>query len=217
MRVLLIEDEIDLCQVLEKALEEEGYSVDIATDGEEGLHQARGVSYDAILLDLMLPGIDGWTILERLREEKSTPVLILTARDGVSERVRGLDGGADDYLTKPFELSELLARLRALIRRSKAHPSPVLKVGALEIDTNARTVRKDGELVILTAKEYSLLELLALHPNQIVSRSMIYDHIYDDTSDTLSNVVDVYISTLRKKLGKDFVRTRRGEGYIVDA
>ena len=217
MRVLLIEDEVDLAKGIRKALEEEGYAVDVAYDGEDGLFQAEKVDYDALLLDLMLPGVDGWSILQRLREAKLTPVLILTARDALSDRIRGLDNGADDYLTKPFDLGELLARLRALIRRSKAHPSPLLSIGDIEIDTNSHTVRRGGQVVSLTPKEYSLLQLLALHRNQLVTKSMIYDHIYNDDGDTFSNVVDVYISSLRKKLGREFVKTRRGEGYIIDA
>ena len=215
MRVLLIEDESDLNRPLRKSLEEEGFAVDVAEDGESGLFQAESVDYDAILLDLMLPRMNGWTILERLREKKSTPVLILTARDAVHDRVRGLENGADDYLTKPFALRELIARLRALIRRSKHHPSPVLRIHDVEINMSSRSVKKGGEQLALTPKEYALLELLALHKNELVTKSAIYNHIYDDDADTLSNVVDVYISSIRKKLGRDFVKTRRGEGYII--
>lgn len=216
MRILIVEDEIDLARALRRALEEEGFAVDEAHDGESGLYSARTVDYDAIILDLMLPRLDGWEVLRRLRASKRTPVLILTARDSPPEKVRGLEEGADDYLTKPFGLAELIARIRALIRRSAGHPSPVLRVGDLEIDTAARAVRKAGRPVALTPKEYALLELLALNRGKLVTRTMIYDHIYDDEEDTLSNVVDVYVANLRRKLGKDFIRTRRGEGYIVD-
>jgi two-component system OmpR family response regulator len=215
VRVLVVEDEADLASAVRRALEEEGFSVDVAPDGESGLFNAESWDYDAILLDLMLPRMDGWQVLKRLRAKKKTPVMILTARDAVDDRVRGLDTGADDYLTKPFELSELIARVRALIRRSKEKPSPVLKLGTIEVNTAARTVKKGGRAVELTPKEYALVELLAMHRGELVTRTMIYDHIYDENADTLSNVVDVYVSNLRKKLGKDFVETRRGQGYIV--
>lgn len=217
MRILIVEDEPDLSRALRQALEEEGFAVDEAPDGESGLYSARTVDYDAVILDLMLPRMDGWEVLRRLRaSHKKTPVLILTARDSPPDKVRGLNGGADDYLTKPFSLQELIARIRALIRRSAGHPSPILRLRDLEIDTAARTVRKQGKSVDLTPKEYALLELLVLNRGKLVTRTMIYDHIYDDEEDTLSNVVDVYVANLRRKLGKDFVRTRRGEGYIVD-
>jgi two-component system OmpR family response regulator len=215
MRVLVVEDEPDLARTLRRALEEDGLSVDVAADGESGLYQAESVDYDAILLDLMLPRLDGWEVLRRLRRKKPTPVLILTARDAVVDKVKGLNTGADDYLTKPFELAELLARVRALVRRSAGKPSPVLRLGDVEIDTAARTLKKGGRPVELTPKEYALAELLALHRGELVTRTMIYEHIYDDTDDSLSNVVDVYVSNLRKKLGKEFVETRRGEGYII--
>ena len=215
MRVLLIEDEVDLARGLRRALESEGYAVDAAYGGEDGLYQAQSVEYDAIILDLMLPGIDGWTILRRLRQRESAPVLIITALDGVDDRVRGLEEGGDDYLPKPFELEELLSRLRALIRRSKGHPAPVVSLGDIEIETNSHSVRKGGRRVSLTPKEYALLELLALHRDRLITRTMIYDHIYDDEGDTCSNVVDVFIASLRKKLGPGIVRTRRGEGYMV--
>ena len=217
MRVLVVEDEVDLARSLRRALQEDGLAVDVAYDGESGLYQAESVDYDAILLDLMLPRLDGWELLKRLRKKKSTPVLVLTARDAVVDKVKGLNTGADDYLTKPFELQELLARVRALVRRSAGKPSPILKLGDLEINTAARLVKRDGKDVDLTPKEYSLVELLVLHRGELVTRTMIYEHIYDDADDSLSNVVDVYVSNVRRKLGKDFVETRRGEGYIVRA
>lgn len=217
MRVLVVEDEVDLASALRRALVEEGLAVDVAHDGESGLYQAESVDYDAILLDLMLPRLDGWEVLKRLRKKKATPVLVLTARDAVVDKVKGLNTGADDYLTKPFELSELIARVRALVRRSAGKPSPVVRLGDLEIDTAARTVKKGGKAVELTPKEYALAELLVLRKGELVTRTAIYEHIYDDSDDSLSNVVDVYVSNLRRKLGKDFVETRRGEGYIVRA
>ncbi|MHC4605911.1 MAG: response regulator transcription factor [Planctomycetota bacterium] len=216
MRVLVVEDEVDLARAIKKALESRNFACDLAADGETGLYNAESWDYDLIILDLMLPGIDGWTVLERLRKKKKTPVLILTARDAVPDKVRGLDGGADDYLTKPFELKELLARIRALTRRAAGEATAVLKLGSIEIDTAARTVRRGGKPVSLKPKEYALLELFALNRGRLVTRTMIYDHIYDENEDTLSNVVDVYVSSLRKKLGKDIVKTRRGEGYQVD-
>jgi DNA-binding response OmpR family regulator len=216
MRVLVVEDETDLARVVKRALAEEGFSVDTVHDGESGLYSATAVDYDLVILDLMLPRMDGWTVLKRLRAKKKTPVLLLTARDGTADKVTGLDAGADDYLTKPFQLDELLARARALIRRSADKPSPVIRLGDVEINTAARAVRRGGKAVDLTAKEYALVELLALHRGELVTRTMIYDHIYDEEDDSLSNVVDVYVSNLRKKLGKDLIETRRGQGYILD-
>jgi two-component system, OmpR family, response regulator len=217
MRLLLIEDEADLARAVKQTLEEEGFSVDTAHDGDEGLSRAMGLDYDAILLDLMLPGVDGWTILRKLRTRKKTPVLVLTARDAVQDRVQGLNLGADDYLTKPFSLDEMVARVRALIRRAADQPSPLVTIGDVVVDTAARVVRKGGEPVHLAAKEYALLELLVLHRGKVVPRQQIYEHIYDEDDDSLSNVVDVYVSNLRRKLGKDFLETRRGQGYIVGA
>jgi two-component system, OmpR family, response regulator len=215
MRVLIIEDEPDLVDVIRKSLQESGYSVDAALDGADGLHKAVGVDYDAIILDLMLPQISGSEVLARLRMAKSTPVLVLTARDATADKIRGLNLGADDYLTKPFDLEELVARLGALIRRAKSHPSPLVTVGDIELDTAARVVRRQGEPVELAGKEFAILELLVLNRGKLVTRSMIYEHVYGEDDDTLSNVVDVYICNLRKKLGGDLIHTRRGEGYIV--
>src|SRR5687768_728579 len=220
MRVLVVEDEKRLAGVIAQALEEAGICADAAHDGTTGLAKARGCDYDVIVLDLMLPGIDGWGVLSALRADANerrarTPVLILTARDAVGDRVRGLNGGADDYLVKPFDLDELIARIRALVRRAVDKPSPVVTIGDVEINTASRRVTRGGREVTLTAKEYALAELLALHRGELVTRTMIYDHIYDETDDSLSNVVDVYVSNLRRKLGRDFVHTRRGMGYVA--
>jgi two-component system OmpR family response regulator len=216
MRVLAVEDEPDLLDSLLKALREDGYAVDGAPDGEDGLYKAESNDYDAIVLDIMLPGIDGWELLQRLRKTKKTPVLMLTARDAVRDRVRGLDTGADDYLVKPFELAELLARLRAVIRRSASQAQARLEIGGVAIDTAARTVTRDGEVVTLTAREYALLEFLALHCGKVVTRTMLYEHLFDETDDTLSNLLDVHVSNIRKKLGHDFITTRRGHGYSIE-
>lgn len=216
MRVLVVEDEPELLRALEKALREEGYAVDAAPDGEEGLYKATSWEYDAVVLDLMLPGLDGWELLRRLRQTKPTPVLILTARDAVGDRVRGLDLGADDYLVKPFALTELLARLRALIRRAAGQADPVLRIGKVAIDTAARAVTLDNRPVALTAREYAIVELLALHRGKLVSKSMIYDHLFGEDDDSLSNLVEVHVSNVRRKLGRDFIATRRGMGYIVE-
>ena len=217
MRVLVIEDEPDLLSVLTQSLREEGYAVDGASQGREGLYKAHGGEYDAIVLDLMLPGLDGWSLLKELRKTKPVPVLILTARDALPDRVRGLDAGADDYLTKPFELAELLARLRALIRRAAGTADPVITIGDIAINTTARTVMRGASPVLLTPREYALVEFLALHKGKLVTRTAIYDHLFDEEDDSLSNLVDVHVSNVRKKLGKDFIATRRGEGYQVNA
>jgi len=217
MRILIVEDEPDLLSAVAQSLREEGYAVDEATDGETGLYKAKGSDYDAIVLDLMIPRLDGMTMLSRLRSSKKTPVLILTARDTTVDRVKGLDNGADDYLTKPFELAELLARLRALIRRSAGDASPRIEIGDLIIDTRSRTVSRGNEEIALTAREYALVEFLALHRGTLVSRTMIYDHLFDEQDDSLSNLVDVHVANVRKKLGKHFITTRRGQGYLIDA
>ena len=216
MRLLLIEDDVDLRRVVATALEEEGYAVDVAADGEEGLHKALTWEYDALILDVMLPKLDGWEVLSKLREKKSVPVLMLTARDGVNDRVRGLDSGADDYLVKPFDLSELCARIRSLIRRSVGKPQAQFEIGDLVVDTVSKCVLKSGAPVPLTAKEYSMFEFLALRRGELVTRTMLYDHLFDEYDDSLSNLVDVYISNLRRKLGRELITTRRGQGYLID-
>ncbi len=216
MRLLLIEDDVDRGRVVATALEEEGYAVDVAADGEEGLHKALTWEYDALILDVMLPKLDGWEVLSKLREKKSVPVLMLTARDGVNDRVRGLDSGADDYLVKPFDLSELCARIRSLIRRSVGKPQAQFEIGDLIVDTVSKCVLKSGVPVPLTAKEYSMFEFLALRRGELVTRTMLYDHLFDEYDDSLSNLVDVYISNLRRKLGRELITTRRGQGYLID-
>ena len=218
MRVLVAEDDASLGKTLRKALQEEHWAVDVAPDGDEALHLALTIPYAVIVLDLMLPGTDGWGVLERLRREgRVAPVLILTARDSIADRVRGLDLGADDYLCKPFELSELVARLRAMARRASGHPSPILTLGQISLDTAAQRVRRDGQPVELTAREYAILELLVRRRGTLVTRSIIYDQMYGEDDDVMSNVVDVHIAALRRKLGHDLIVTRRGQGYIIDA
>ena len=216
MRILVIEDETDLLSALCQVLREAGYAVDEASEGKTGLFKAAGTDYDAIVLDLMLPGMNGWDLLRELRKTRKTPVLILTARDALADRIKGLDGGADDYLAKPFELKELEARLRALIRRTSGQAQAAIDIGEFRVDTSDRTVRRAGETIPLTPREYALVELLALHKGKLVTRTMIYEHIFDEADDTLSNLVDVHIANVRKKMGKDFITTRRGEGYQID-
>ncbi|HUT26377.1 MAG TPA: response regulator transcription factor [Sumerlaeia bacterium] len=221
MKVLLVEDYEPLAESLGKGLRESGYAVDVSRDGEEGLWYAETNDYDAIILDIMLPGIDGLAILRRLREAgRNTPVLLLTARTAVEDRVEGLDTGADDYLTKPFALQELLSRIRALVRRCYNRRSPNVEVGDLRIDTVRRSVERAGRAVSLTPREYALLEYLASRPGEVVSRTEIWEHIYEFRSEATSNVVDVYISFLRKKIDSDsdkpLIHTRRGEGYVLE-
>ena len=218
MRILVVEDEPDLARTLRKALEEEAFAVDVADEGESGLFKLTCTTYDAAILDLMLPRLDGWTVLERARAAGvKTPVLVLTARDAVDDRVRGLNLGADDYLAKPFALAELIARVRAVIRRSYGAASPTLIVRDISVDTGARIVQRDGVVVDLTSREYAILELLMAKQGTLVTRAAIFEHIYDEDADLLSNAIDVHVAALRRKLGTDVIRTRRGEGYIVDA
>lgn len=215
MRVLVVEDEPDLLDSLLQALREDGYAADGAADGEDGLFKAENMSYDAILLDHMLPKLSGREILARLRRHKTTPVMMLTARDAVRDRVDALDGGADDYLVKPFDLDALLARLRALIRRSAQRASSRIEIQNVVIDTVTKTVAQAGEPVVLTAREYSLVEYLALHSGEVVTRSVLYEHLFDENDTTLSNLLDVHVSNIRRKLGHGFITTRRGHGYTI--
>ena len=216
MRVLLVEDEPDLISSLSRALREEGYAVDTASDGVDGLYKAENWEYDAILLDIMLPKLDGWSVLRKLRLSKKTPVLMLTARDKPGDRVQGLDTGADDYVIKPFDLPELLARLRALIRRAAGETRNVIEIGDVVIDTSGRMVTRGGSAVFLTPREYSLLEYLAMHRRKLVTRTTLYEHLFDEDDSTFSNLLDVHVSNLRKKLGAEFITTRRGHGYCIE-
>lgn len=215
MRLLLIEDEPDLLDSLAQALREEGYAVDTAEDGMDGLDKALTWDYNAVVLDGMLPRLDGWAVLERLRLRKATPVIMLTARDGSRDRVRGLDHGADDYVVKPFDLAELFARLRAVIRRSGTQSATKLQIDRVELDTAARTVRLDQQEVALTAREYALVEYLAINRGRLVTRTTLYEHLFDENESSLSNLLDVHVSNIRKKLGHDFIQTRRGHGYSI--
>jgi DNA-binding response OmpR family regulator len=220
VRVLLVEDHKPLVRALRQGLEEEGLAVDVALDGEEADFKARTSQYDAIVLDIMLPKKDGLTLLKEWRQAGlKAHVLMLTARGTLDDKVRGLDTGADDYLTKPFELEELLARLRALIRRGHDVKDPVIRVHDLEIDTATRTVKRGGQAIHLTPREYALLQFLAFHRGRVVTRTMIWEHLYDEQDESTSNVVDVYIRYLRNKIDKGFepplILTRWGEGYLL--
>jgi DNA-binding response OmpR family regulator len=220
VRVLVIEDYEPLARSVTQGLREAGYAVDLSMDGEDGLWFAQSHPYDAIVLDVMLPKLDGLTLLRRLREQKCPAgVLILTARDQLADRVAGLDAGADDYLIKPFAFDELLARLRAVIRRRYRIQETVIRVGDLEVDISGRQVRRAGSPITLSAREYGLLEYLALRQGQVVTRSEIWEHVYDFASDPSSNVVDVYIGYLRRKIDQDrapkLIHTRRGQGYLL--
>jgi len=220
MKVLLVEDHKPLARALKQGLEEEGFAVDLAIDGEEGDYKVRTSKYDVIVLDIMLPKIDGLTLLQNWRKAGvKTHVIILTAKGSVEDRVKGLNLGADDYLSKPFELDELLARIRALIRRGHDQKDPVIRVCDLEIDTAAKTVKRSGKNIHLTPREFALLQFLAYHHGKVVSRPMIWEHLYDEEDENTSNVVDVYIRYLRNKIDKGFetplIHTRWGEGYVL--
>ncbi len=214
MRVLLVEDERDLARQLQESLVDAGYAVDIAHDGEEGHYLGQHEPYDAVILDLGLPVMDGVTVLERWRRDGRTmPVLILTARDRWSEKVAGFDAGADDYVAKPFHMEEVLARLRALVRRAAGHASPELSCGPVHLDTRSAKVSVNGQAIKLTAQEYRLLAYLMHHQDKIVSRTELTEHLYDQDFDRDSNTIEVFVGRLRKKLGVDVIKTARGLGY----
>jgi len=217
MRLLIVEDEPTLAKQLKTALEGAGYAVDHAADGEDGHYLGSTESYDAIILDLGLPEIDGLTVLDRWRKEgRTTPVLLLTARDSWSDKVAGLDAGADDYLAKPFQTEELIARLRALIRRSTGNASSELTAGEVRLDTRSGRVTLAGDPVKLTAQEFKLLSYLMHNKNKMVSRTELIEHIYDQDFDRDSNTIEVFITRIRKKLGADIISTTRGLGYSLE-
>lgn len=220
MRILLVEDEKDLADIVRQGLEEEGYVVDVAHDGEEGMYMAENFPGDVIILDIMLPVVDGLTILSTIRRKGiTTPVIMLTARDALVDKIKGLDTGADDYLTKPFVFGELLARVRSLLRRKGEVKEAVIHIDDLEINTANHLVKRDGKDIQLSAREYALLEYLAYNKNKVLSRSDIVEHIYHEEAEMDSNVVDVYINYLRNKIDKGFktklIHTVRGAGYIL--
>ena len=223
MRILLVEDEPRAAQILAKGLREEAYAVDIAADGERAVYEAAISAFDAIILDFGLPRQDGFAVCRQLRASGlQIPILMLTARDAIDARVEGLDSGADDYLTKPFDFRELLARLRALLRRGHRPVTPaVLTVGPLALDTSARHVRRDGRLLELTAREYALLEYLVLHANAVVGRAALVEHVWEASHEPASNAVDVCVQRLRRKIDRrgqpSLILTRRGEGYMLSA
>ena len=218
MRVLFVEDSESLRRSVRRALRHAGFAVDTAADGAEGLAAAELNDYDALVLDVMLPKLDGLALLRRLRAAgKTTHVLLLTARDTVADRVEGLRLGADDYLVKPFALAELLARVEALCRRAYGAKSGALRIGPLALDLSARRLQRDGAAVELTAREWRLLEYLALRRGQVVPRAEIEAHIYDEFVEPMSNVVDTAVYGLRRKIGAHFIRTRRGLGYVLEA
>ena len=216
MRVLVVEDERALAGQITDALRDDGYAVDVAHDGEQGHYLGDVEPYDAVILDLGLPVVDGLTVLRRWRQAgRAFPVLILTARDQWSEKVEGFDAGADDYVGKPFSMEEVLARIRALIRRAAGHASPELTCGPVRMDTRGRRVSVDGAPVVLTAHEFKLLSYLMHHQRKVVSRTELVEHIYDQDFDRDSNTIEVFVGRLRKKLGVDVIKTLRGQGYVM--
>ncbi len=220
MRILIVEDEKKVAGFIKKGLEEETYAVDAAHDGEEGFHLASMNQYDMIILDLMLPNMDGLEVLTRLRDKKiNTPILLLTAKDAIEDKVTGLNKGADDYLTKPFAFSELLARVRSLLRRGQTETKTELMVGDLSLDLVSHKVNRKGEEIELTGKEYSLLEYFMRNAGKVLTRTMIAEHVWDYNFDTFTNVIDVYVNHLRKKIDKQYpaklLHTLRGVGYVM--
>ncbi|HBH61714.1 MAG TPA: DNA-binding response regulator [Nitrospiraceae bacterium] len=220
MKVLVIEDEKDLADIIKQGLEENAFTVELCNDGEEGLFMAENYPYDAIVLDIMLPTMDGFTVLDKLRAKKvKVPVLVLTARGGMGDKVRGLDKGADDYVVKPFEFPELIARLKAIIRRNKGEASPLISIDDLTIDINSRTVKRSDKEIKLSSREYKILVYLALNKGRVLSRDQIAEYIYDPDHEHESNIVDVYINFLRNRIDKGhdnkLIQTVRGEGYTI--
>ena len=220
MRILIVEDDKKVAGFIKKGLEEETYAIDVAYDGEDGLHFGSEGQYDLIILDIMLPKIDGLEILSQLRDQgRDTPILLLTAKDAVDDRVAGLNKGADDYLTKPFAFSELLARVRVLLRRGKAEVKTTLQISDLTLDLVSHNVNRGGDEIELTGKEYSLLEYFMRNQEKVLTRTMIAEHVWDYNFDTFTNVIDVYINHLRKKIDKGreskLLHTLRGVGYIM--
>jgi DNA-binding response OmpR family regulator len=220
MRILVVEDEKKVAEVIARGLRAERYAVDVANDGEQGWEMAETYSYDLVILDLMLPGLNGTEILTRVRrKDPGVPILILTARDATNEKVRNFEAGADDYLTKPFAFAEFLVRVKALLRRGPVNRSSVVRVGDLELDRLSQQVRRGGRKIELTAKEYALLEYLATHPGRVFSRTMIIEHVWDQSFEGLTNIVDVYVRHLRGKVDDPFptklIRTVRGMGYYL--
>jgi two-component system OmpR family response regulator len=222
MRVLVVEDEVKIARAIRRGLEHEGYAADVAGTGAEAIHRATEHDYDAVILDVKIPAPDGFTVCRQMRARNQwAPVLMLTARDSVEDRIRGLDAGADDYLVKPFSFGELLARLRALLRRAPAERPAILRVGDVALDPSAHVVTRAGRPVELSAREFALLEFLIRHAGQVLTRTAMLEHVWDYRYDGDSNVVDVYIGYLRRKLeqpsGAPLIRTVRGVGYILDA
>jgi two-component system copper resistance phosphate regulon response regulator CusR len=222
MRLLLVEDEQKLAEFIARGLQAEGFAVDVCHDGAVGWEMASGVDYDLIILDLMLPGLSGTELLKRVRRKSGTPaVLVLTARDATQDKVENFEAGADDYLTKPFAFAELLVRTKALLRRPPAQRSQELRVADLEVDRLTRQVRRGGKRIDLTSKEYALLEYLAANAGRVLSRTMIVEHVWDESFENLTNIVDVYVKHLRTKVDEPFspklIRTVRGVGYVLEA
>ncbi len=222
MRILVVDDDLKFCDIVKRGLEEDSYAVDCVHDGDDGEYYAANTSYDLIILDIMMPKKSGLEVCRRLRAKNiNTPILMLTAKDTVRDRVKGLDTGADDYLVKPFAFAELLARVRALMRRKSASKSPEIKIGSLTVNTVTREVQWQNQSVDLTTKEYVILEYLARHPNAVVTRTMIEEHAWDYDLDSMSNLVDVYIRRIRQKIdpehGKRIIQTVRGAGYRMKA
>ncbi|MDH5682300.1 MAG: response regulator transcription factor [Spirochaetota bacterium] len=220
MKILVVEDKPELAQVIKKGLKDQSYAVDLASTGLEGLHLSEVYDYDAMILDVMLPEMDGFTVLTKIRENKNTvPVLMLTARGELEDRLRGLNSGADDYLTKPFVFPELLARLQAVIRRSKGKSSPVIEIADLVLNANNKSVRRKDQDISLSTREFNILEHLVINRDRIVSRAELMESLYDMDNDLESNVIDVYINYLRKKIDRDFelklIHTVRGAGYMM--